>query len=146
MIERKITNQMLEDFAQNLFQDEKSNLTIEKCSRDVNHFVECLSENRIDKAVVLAYKASLENEYAVASANSMIASLNAFFRFMSWQELCVKQFKVQKQTFYKEEKELTKEEYIRLVRTAEQKHNEAIVSREVFDRVQKKKLGARERT
>lgn len=125
MIERKIANQMLEDFAQNLFKDEKSNLTIEKYLRDVNHFVEWLSENRIDKAVVLAYKASLENEYAVASANSMIASLNAFFRFMSWQELCVKQFKVQKQTFCKEEKELTKEEYIRLVRTAEQKHNDA---------------------
>ncbi len=94
--------------------------------RDVNHFVEFSSGKHIDRAVVLDYKTGLENRYAISSANSMIASLNSFFRFMGWQDLCVKQFKVQKQTFCKEEKELTKEEYIRLVRTAEQKHDERL--------------------
>ena len=126
MEERKITDQMLEHFEQSLFHNEKSELTVEKYLRDVGRFMKFSSGKRINKELVLAYKTELENTYAVISANSMLASLNAFFRWTGWQDLCVRQFKVQKQTFCKEEKELTKEEYLRLVRTAEQKHNERL--------------------
>ena len=56
----------------------------------------------------------------------MIASINAFFRFYGWLDLCVKQFKVQRKTFCDEEKELTKAEYIRFCRTAEEQKNERL--------------------
>lgn len=126
MIERMITNQMLEDFERELLDDEKSKLTVEKYLRDVRHFVRFSFEKQIDKAMVLVYKAQLEKDYAVASANSMLASLCAFFRFAGWDDLCIKQFKVQRKTFCREEKELTKAEYIRLVNTAKQKGNERL--------------------
>lgn len=126
MEQRKITNQMIAEFESELRNDEKSKLTVEKYLRDVRRFIACSSGKQIDKSFVLAYKTELEKDYAVASANSMIASINAFFRFAGWLDLCVKQFKVQRKTFCNEEKELTKAEYIRLCRTAEGQKNERL--------------------
>ena len=126
MKQRKITNQMISEFERELRNDEKSELTVEKYLRDVRGFIAFSSGKQIDKSLVLAYKAELETEYAVASANSMIASVNAFFRFAGWLDLCVKQFKVQRKTFCNEEKELTKAEYVRLCKTAEEQKNERL--------------------
>ena len=126
MEQRKITNQMIAEFERELRNDEKSELTVEKYLRDVRHFITFSSGNPIDKSLALAYKAELEKSYAVASANSMIASINAFFRFAGWLDLCVKQFKVQRKTFCNEEKELTKAEYVRLCKTAEEQKNERL--------------------
>lgn len=101
-----------------------SEATLAKYMHDVLCFAKFANGQQVNKSLTLAYKAELEQKYAIASANSMIAALNAFLRFVGWLDCCVKQFKVQKKTYCSEEKELTKEEYIRLVRTAEQKHNE----------------------
>ena len=126
MEQRKITEKMIAEFERELRNDEKSELTVEKYLRDVRRFIAFSSGKQIDKSLVLAYKAELEKEYAVASANSMIASINAFFRFAGWLDLCVKQFKVQRKTFCNEEKELTKAEYVRLCKTAEEQKNERL--------------------
>ena len=126
MEERVITNRILVEFEEKMRQDEKSELTIEKYLRDVRHFMEFSLGTQLDKNLVLAYKEKLEKEYAVASANSMIASINAFFRFAGWLDLCVRQFKVQRKTFCNEDKELTKAEYIRLCKTAKKKRNERL--------------------
>ena len=56
----------------------------------------------------------------------MIAALNCFFRFCGLQELCVKQYRIQREAYCSEDKELTKEEYIRLLNSANIKHNERI--------------------
>ena len=126
-MERKtVTSQMLSEFKTALYSDEKSKLTVEKYLRDIRQFVIFLSGRQIDKDIVLTYKAKIEKDYAVTSANSMLASVNAFFRFAGWTDLCVRQFRVQRQTFCHEEKELTKAEYLRLVRTAEQQKNERL--------------------
>ena len=126
MKHRIITNQMIAEFEIELRNDEKSELTVEKYLRDVRRLIAFSSGNQIDKSFVMAYKSELEKEYAVASANSMIASINAFFRFAGWLDLCVKQFKVQRKTFCNEEKELTKSEYIRLCKEAEKEQNERL--------------------
>lgn len=126
MKKRIITSAKLEKFRQFLLDDEKSKATIEKYMRDMRCFIEFAGEQNIDKALTLSYKAELEKEYAVSSANSMLASLNSFLRFCGWLDCCVKQFKVQKKAFCSEEKEITREEYIRLVKTAENSGNERL--------------------
>ncbi len=123
---RIITNLMIGDFENYLRSDEKSDNTIKKYIRDVKAFFEFAGAGEISKSVVMEYKASLVKNYAVASANSMIAAVNAFLRFVGWIECCIKQFKVQKKAFCSEDKELTKEEYIRLANTAKQKGNERL--------------------
>ncbi len=126
MKKRFITSKMITDFETELRNDEKSSNTIEKYLRDVRCFATFTGEGAIDKALVLEYKAQLEKGYALASANSMLAAINSFFKFVGWYDCCVKQFKVQRKTYCSEESELTKQEYIALVRVAEQKKNERL--------------------
>ena len=94
--------------------------------RDLRCFAEYAADKLLTKSLVLDYKASLEQTYAIRSANSMLAALSSFLRFMGWHDLCVKQFKVQKEAYCSEDKELTKAEYTALVCTAEQKKNERL--------------------
>ena len=109
-----------------LKEDEKSKHTVEKYMRDVRCF-QCFAEERgIDKVLTIEYKAFLEKEYATVSANSMIAALNSFLRFVGWEDCCIKQFKVQKKAYCSENEELTKAEYLSLVRTADDKRNERL--------------------
>ncbi len=126
MKKRIITNQTIKSFEKYLLENEKAAATIEKYMRDIRLFAEFATERTLDKAMLLEYKGRLEQSYSVRSANSMLAALNSFLRFMGWHDLCVKQFKVQKEAYCSEDKELTKAEYTALVRTAEQKKNERL--------------------
>ncbi len=126
MKKRIITNQVLSSFEKFLIENEKAQATREKYMRDLRCFAEYVAERPLDKPLILEYKASLERSYAIRSANSMLAALNSLLRFMGWHDLCVKQFKVQKEAYCSEEKELTKAEYASLVRAAEQKKNERL--------------------
>ena len=93
-MERKITRELLKDFEKNMFEDEKSNATIEKYLRDLHCFVNFANDRELDKTLVLEYKAELARAYALTSANSMLAALNAFLRFAGWLDCTVKQFKI----------------------------------------------------
>lgn len=126
MCEREITTAMLESFRQELTEGEKSRATIEKYMRDIQSFLEFAEGRSIDKSLVLSYKNSLKENYAMTSANSMLASLNTLMRFNDWHDCCVKQFKIQKKAYCSEEAELTKQEYIHLVKTAESSGNERL--------------------
>lgn len=123
---RTITNSMIGDFESYLRSDEKSDNTVEKYLRDVRAFAVFAESREISKSVVMEFKASLVEQYEITSANSMIAAMNAFLRFMGWVDCCIKQFKVQKKAFCSEEKELTKAEHVRLVNAAKQKGNERL--------------------
>lgn len=123
---RIITNSIIGDFENYLRSDEKSDNTIEKYLRDVRAFAVFLEAKKINKSLVMEFKASLAENYEITSANSMIAAVNAFLRFIGWVDCCIKQFKVQKKTFCSEEKELTKAEYIRLVNAAKGRGNERL--------------------
>lgn len=123
---RSIKQEDLQGFKKHLLEEEKSDSTIEKYMRDVNKFVNFIGNRYIDKTAAMEYKAMLAEEYKVRSANSMIASLNAFFKFAGWHDCCIKQFKVQSQSFYPEEKALTRAEYLRLVKAAQKSGNERL--------------------
>ena len=122
-----ISEKIIERFKTYLCEEEKSENTKEKYIRDVRAFAEYAGDKEIVKETVIAYKQSLiDNGYAVKSINSMLASINSLFSFLGWYELRVKSLKVQQQIFCPEEKELTRAEYERLCRTAQQKNNERL--------------------
>ncbi len=114
----KLDNVSLMGFCSHMNEEEKSQATIEKYVRDVKHFIEFSCGREVTKALVIEYKEELGRRYAVSSANSMIAALNHFLRYCGFDGCCVKQFRLQRQVYCPEEKELTKEEYVRLVNTA----------------------------
>lgn len=118
--------QTLERFAKHLQEEEKSKATMEKYLRDIRRFIKFADGREISKGLTIEYKSQLQENYAIASANSMIAALNSFLRFAGLDACCVKQFKVQRKIYCPEEKELSREEYFRLVNAAKARGNERL--------------------
>ena len=123
---RKITNELIENFKIDLVEEEKAQATIEKYIRDILAFVKWLSGRTVEKQTVLEYKQKLIEKYAPASVNSVLSSLNRFFVFAQWFNCKVKSIKIQKQVFAKQERELTKAEYDRLLAAALHKDNKRL--------------------
>ena len=123
---KTITNEIVNRFKQYLYEEEKSDNTIEKYMRDICFFREWLGGRGVDKSVVLAYKKELCEKYLPASVNSILSSLNALFMYMGWYELKVKTLKIQRRIFADKEKELTKAEYERLLTAAKDRKNERL--------------------
>lgn len=123
---RTITAKTIAEFKEHLILEERSEITIEKYIRDVKAFSAYTQNSIITKETVIAYKKYLQENYAVRSVNSMLASINSLFVFLGWHALKVKALKLQQQVFCPEEKELTRAEYTRLCRAAERKHNERL--------------------
>ena len=126
MRERKITENIILNFENHLTEQEKSPTTIEKYIRDIRAFSAFMGRKAIAKETVILYKKYLQENYAVRSVNSMLASVNSLFAFLGWHDLKVKSLKFQQQVFCPEEKELTKAEYYRLCTAAKHKHNKRL--------------------
>lgn len=116
MSKRILSEERLKVFQDHLIHEEKSAATVEKYLRDVRTFFVFAGDGEVTKEVVIAYKNFLiKKEYAVASINSMLAGLNSLFGFLGWEECKVKNIKMQRQVYCSEEKELSREEYQRLL-------------------------------
>ena len=126
LTEKTITEQLISEWVTYLVSEEKSENTIEKYKRDARAFMSYLQGNLVTKDQVLAYKTYLIQNYAPRSVNSMLISLNRLFSFLDWDDMRVKTLKLQRQTYCPEEKELTKNEYERLVLTARRNGNERL--------------------
>ena len=123
---RILTAKILVRFKKYLLLEERSAATVEKYLRDVRAFIAFANGAEITKELVIGYKKHLQENYAVRSVNSMLASINSLFAFLGWLVLRVKSIKLQQQIYCPEEKELTKAEYVRLCKVAERKHNERL--------------------
>ena len=120
---KKITDKIIKKFKEYLICEEKAKATAEKYIRDLTAFAEWLCGGELSKAKVLEYKKHLIENYAPASVNSVISSLNSFFDYSGQYALKVKTLKIQKQIFARKDKELTKAEYERLLSAAQKKGN-----------------------
>ena len=92
----RITIEQKELFTQHLTENERSIATVSKYIHDINCFEIFANDKEITKELVLEYKAFLQNQYEISSANSMIAALNSFFKFLGWYDCIVKQFHIQR--------------------------------------------------
>ena len=108
----------MEAYKAHLLREEKSPLTVEKYLRDVMKFTAWLGERSVTKENTLAYKTMLAEKYAVSSVNSMLSALNSWLAFTGRIDCRVKFIKQQRRMFSHADKELTREEYERLVRAA----------------------------
>lgn len=127
-MERRITEEALEQFRASLAEGERSENTIEKYLRDVRKLKDYAADAPISRSLMLEFKETLlkKGSYEVSSINSFLTALNRFFEFLGWYELKVKLYRVQRETFASEKKHLNKEEYQRLVRTARSKGNKRL--------------------
>lgn len=115
--------EIIKSYREFLIEDEKSPATIDRYIRDINLFFIWLADKNIDKATLLDYKSKLQRQYAISSVNSKLSSLNNYLEWAGMPNLRLKTFKIQKQTFYSTDKELTKKEYIKLLDAAQASNN-----------------------
>ena len=120
MMRKVLSIDLLDGFIYSLRMEEKSEATVEKYTRDVRAFHHFSGETEINKELVMEYKKHLiEQGYAVRSVNSMLASVNKLFSWLGWQNCRVKNIRTQREIYCSEEKELTKAEYLRLLKASE---------------------------
>ena len=115
------SDEQIQKFKEHLINEEKASATIEKYVRDVSFFYKHLKDKNFDKSDVLDYKEYLYKQLKPASVNSILSSLNSFFKFCQWFDCKVKSIKMQREAFRNENKELTKAEYERLLSAARKK-------------------------
>ena len=124
--DKKLTLELIERYAAHLQDAERAGNTVQKYRRDLMALWKWLDGRPLEKSMLIEWKEHLTIAYAAASVNSMLAALNGFLQFMGWPELTVRPLKIQKNLFCDEDRELTKEEYMRLVETAKQEGNERL--------------------
>ena len=122
-MKRMITKKQTDFFRSILVEDEKSQATIEKYMRDLETFVYFTGGEMITKEIAIRYKEHLKENYKPASVNSMLAAVNRFFKEMGWYDCVVKALKIQRATFRPKERELSREEYYRLLHAAKKKND-----------------------
>lgn len=107
-------------FQKHLKSEEREQSTIEKYLRDLRLFAAWLTGREVTAETAAEWKHHLRTEgYKPETINSKLSALNKFFAFMQWPECRVKYLKIQRKLFRGREKELTKEEYLRLLETAD---------------------------
>ncbi|MBR5218831.1 MAG: tyrosine-type recombinase/integrase [Clostridia bacterium] len=117
---------MMDDFRQHLLNEERAEATISKYLHDVEAFRKWLGQKEAAKQTVLEYKRMFLETHSPASVNSMLSSLNMFFKYSGKTDLMVKLLKIQRNIFADKEKELSKAEYEKLLRAAKSKNNERL--------------------
>lgn len=106
-----------------LQEQEKSKGTLEKYKRELYELLAFIAGKEESKAALILWKAQLEQKYRPAGVNGRLVAANGFFSFFGRYDLRMKLLRIQKEIFAKDEKELTKAEYTRLVSAAERKGN-----------------------
>ena len=114
-----LTADQITAFEEHLRTEEREQTTIEKYMRNIRVFAVWLGGTSVTKSTVIAWKEHLlAKQYAPATVNAALASLNAFFKFTGWEKCRVKALRLQRRVFRDPDRELTRDEYGRLINTA----------------------------
>ena len=120
------TQNIIEQFKGHLEELELSPATIMKHMRNLQIFAQYAGETIRDKAHLNGFRDYLrKKKYASGTINSILGTVNKTLAFMKEKNLCAESWhlrgeKVQRTLFLSSQKELTIEEYKRLVKTARQ--------------------------
>ena len=118
----QLTEREFDQFEDYLRHDEREESTIEAYLRSLTRFSEWADGRAVTKELAMEWKTALsEAGYRPISVNAMLAAVNKFFTCMGREDCKVKYLKLQRQMFRKSEKDLSKEEYQRLVQAAHEK-------------------------
>ena len=119
MKERVLVASQIDAFIQYLREEEREPGTVEKYLRDIRLFAAWSGNRGVCKELTTGWKGYLKSlPYQPETINSKLSALNKFFAFLGWNDCRVKLLKIQHRLFRRADKDLTKEEYRRLLETA----------------------------
>ena len=118
-MEKKINAAQILAFHHFLKEDEREPATIEKYLRDVRAFANWAGNRPVTKELAARWKEHLQKTGCQpVTVNGKLSAINKFFSFLGWSDCRVKYLKIQRRIFRDAEKELTRNDYIKLVETA----------------------------
>ena len=118
-MERRIEAGHFPAFRQWLMEDEREPSTIQKYLREVEAFAEWTEDRPVTKELVSRWKEYLQKSgHQPVTVNGKLSAVNKLFAFLGWSDCRVKYLKIQRRMFRSAEKELTRDDYTRLVETA----------------------------
>ena len=110
---------VLKGFEQYLIREERGKATIQKYVRDAGEFLRWLGTRALTKEQAVAWKEQLaEQNMAPMTVNGKLAAINRLFLFLGKPDCRVKYLKLQRKLFRNTERELTRDEFGCLVKTA----------------------------
>jgi len=116
-----ITAENIELFISKLRSDERSQGTISKYVHDIKELASWLGEKDLTKESLCEWKNELIGLCLVpTTVNSMLAAINTYCKYMELN-ISVKFLKIQKKVFRERNKDLSKDEYLRLISAADKK-------------------------
>ena len=124
LVESNLTEILLDGMEKKMLSEGKSDATISKYLRDARKFLDymqtgirgkdvCLSQENISE-----YRDRLSENYKKRSVNSMLAGVNYLIGYCGRDDLKLQTYRIQRESFRDDERELTLDEYRRLVDTA----------------------------
>ena len=127
MTERVITKATIEQFEAYLHKEERSNGTVDNYIRNVRELAAWLAGQAVTKEQLVAWKDALQaKRLQPTTVNAKLAAIGCFLRVMGWQDCQVRFLRVQRRVFREKEKELTREEYEKLLAAAQQQGSERL--------------------
>ena len=118
-MEKKIDTTQILAFHQFLREDEREQSTVQKYLRDVQIFADWIGGQTVTKELVTRWKEHLQKlGHQPVTVNGKLSAVNKLFAFLGWSDCRVKYLKIQRRMFRSTEKELTRDDYTRLVETA----------------------------
>ena len=116
---RVLTPAILISFQAELIKQERAPATIEKYMHDIRTFYSWLGNREATPETVHEWKKSLTDDFKPGTVNGKLAALNALFTFTGWTDCRARSLKLQRRAFRDDARELTRDEFYRLVATAE---------------------------
>lgn len=116
---RTSTVEQIREFSRYLREEERETATIDKYSRDVKDFFIWLKDREISRERMGEWRGYLlKAGRKPVTINGKLSALNKFFSFLGRNDCRTKYLKIQRRLFRSTEKQLSKQEYIRLMETA----------------------------
>ena len=116
-----ITEEKIRAFKKELKKRERERATAEKYVRDVRLYADYLSGGEATKENAVNYKTHLSKTHAPASVNGAVSGLNSFFDFCEKRDMRLKSLKISRRNFADKDREMTMDEYNRLLKVAKRK-------------------------
>ena len=125
-MQMSINMDAIKAFEDYLTDSEKARATIKKYVYATEQLSWFLGDQELCKARILEYREQLLKSRKAQTVNTALSAINAFLEFYGRTECKVKLLRIQRQAFLDERRELSHEEYSRLLAAAKGRRNERL--------------------
>lgn len=116
----------LQNFKDVLYNEEKAKATIDKYISSIERLSEFLEGRNITKELLIRYRDELLKTCMAQTVNGALSAINAYLDYCGMPGMRMRFLKVQRQPFQEESRELSKEEYRRLLSAARRRKNQRL--------------------